>query len=70
MQPELRFINNLLSAETDEEAMALLSDGIDDFGDEILEMMDNVGQMLGQRGQMELAQKIAFLREAAARQLN
>lgn len=70
MQPELQFMNDLLTTESDEEAMALLSEGLDAFGEALLDIMDSVGQMLGQQGQTELAQKIAFLREAAAQQLN
>lgn len=70
MQPELRFMNALLSTETDEEAVALLSEGIDEFGPALLEIMDSVGRMLGQQGNQELMRKMAFLREVAARQLD
>ena len=70
MQPELRLMNSLLTTESDEEALALLAEGIDQFGDGLIGIMDSVGQMLGEQGQTEMAQKIAFLREAAIRQLN
>ena len=70
MQPELQLMNDLLTAESEEQAMALLADGIDQFGEDVLDIMDSVGQMLGQQGQTELAQKLAFLREAAVRQLH
>jgi hypothetical protein len=32
--------------------------------------MDSIGRMLGERGQNELVEKLSFLREAAARQVN
>jgi hypothetical protein len=69
MQPELRFMNTLLSTESDEEALALLPEGIEQFGEPLLDMMDSVGNLLAQRGQQDLVEKIAFLREAAARHL-
>jgi hypothetical protein len=70
MPPEMRFMNALLSTDSDDDAIALLSEGIDEFGPALLEIMDSVGEMIGRQGNPELVSKMAFLREAAARQLD
>ena len=70
MRPELRFINDILATEDDEAALAMLPQGIELFGQALVDIMDSIGRMLGQRGQQELVEKLAFLREAAIRQLN
>ncbi len=70
MRPELQFLNQLLATENDDDALALLPEGIETFGEPLLDIMDSVGRMLGERGQDDLVQKLSFLREAAARQIN
>jgi hypothetical protein len=70
MRPELQFLNQLLATENDEEALALLPQVVERFGPPLLDIMDSVGRMLGERGQHELVEKLSFLREAAARQVN
>ena len=67
MQPELRFINDLLSAETDEEASALLGEQGAAYGAALLEMMDAVEDVLAQRGDSDMLQKLVFLRQQAER---
>jgi len=69
MQPELRFVNELLSTETDEEARKMIADRVDEYGDEILDVMDAVGQILAQHGDTDMIQKLAFLRQAAVTEL-
>ena len=61
MRPELQFLNNLLATENDQEALAMLPEAIETFGEPLLEIMDSVGRMLGERGQDELVQKLSFL---------
>ena len=70
MQPELRYLNDLLATETDEDALEMIPDGVEQFGPALLDMMDSVGRLLGRQGQMELVEKMSFLREAAARQID
>jgi hypothetical protein len=65
MQPELRFINDLLSVETDEEASALLTEQAGAYGAALLEMMDAVEAVLAQRGDSDMLQKLMFLRQQA-----
>jgi hypothetical protein len=69
MRPELRFVNQLLMSETDEEARAMISERASEFGDALLEVMDAVGPMLAQQGETALVEKLAFLRQAAAHEL-
>ena len=69
MPPALRFVNDLLSTESDEQAHAMLVERVGGFGDDLLETMDAVASMLAEQGEVELVQRIAFLREAAVRQM-
>jgi hypothetical protein len=69
MQPELRFINDLLSTETDEEASALLAQEGGGYGQRLLDMMDAVEEVLASRGDSAALQKLVFLREQAQRAL-
>jgi hypothetical protein len=67
MQPELRFINQLLAAPSDEEARTLLkSDGGQFASAALLEMMDAVGRILESRGETALLERLALLRQDAA----
>lgn len=65
MQPELVFVNQLLSAETDDAARRLLSQQARTFGEPLLEVMDAVGEVLTDQGQTALAQRLATLRRDA-----
>jgi hypothetical protein len=69
MQPELRFINDLLSTKTDEEASALLAQEGNGYGLSLLDMMDAVEEVLAARGESAALQKLVFLREQAQRAL-
>jgi hypothetical protein len=70
MQPELRFINDLLSTETDEQASALLASDAGGYGPALLEMMDAVEKVLAERGDTETLQKLVFLHEQAQQVLS
>jgi CpXC protein len=65
MQPELRFINDLLATETDEAASNLLVQQANTFGPALLDMMERVEQVLASRGDSPTLQKLIFLREQA-----
>lgn len=69
MRPELRFVNELLMSETDEQAREMIAQRAGEFGGALLEVMDAVGPMLAQQGEVELVEKLAFLRQAAAQEL-
>jgi hypothetical protein len=65
MQPELRFINDLLALESDEEAATILRENADTYGPVLLDMMNAVEQVLAERGDSAMYQKLVFLREQA-----
>lgn len=68
MQPELRFINDLLSMPEDQ-ARKALAQQVADFGQPLVEMMDAVQEILASRGEGELLEKLATLRQDAAQAL-
>lgn len=70
MQPELRFINELLSTETDEAARDLLISRFDEYAETLVPMLDAVGQVLAQRGEPAMIEKLAFLRQVAVHAAN
>jgi hypothetical protein len=70
MQPELRFINDLLATETDEDAQALLVQEANSYGPPLLDMMDAVEKALASRGDSDALQKLIFLREQAEQVLS
>lgn len=65
MPPELRFVNELLGAGSQQEALALLDEGLQRFGAALPEMLEAVGRMPGLQGQQELMRRLEMLREAA-----
>ncbi|MFN8528228.1 MAG: CpXC domain-containing protein [Anaerolineae bacterium] len=65
MQPELRFINDLLAMPSDDEAREAITEGAAQFGQPLLDMFDAVAQVLSSRGEDRLIERLAFLREAA-----
>jgi hypothetical protein len=65
MQPELVFVNQLLSAQSDAEAQAMLQQGVEQFGDSVLDVMDAIGEVLNAQGEFETLQRLAELRENA-----
>lgn len=69
MQPELRFINELLSTETNDDARELINERAKEYGAELLEVMDGVERALEGRADEEMLEKLAFIRSAAAEAL-
>lgn len=64
MQPELRFLNELLSMDDDQEVAKVIAERAKEFGPELLEMLDAVEQILASRGDQEMLSKLAFMRIA------
>ncbi len=69
MRPELQFVNELLMSASDEQARDMIAQRAGEFGQALLEVMDAVGPILAQQGEVELVEKLAFLRQAAAQEL-
>lgn len=65
MQPELRLINEMLSTETDEEAVSMLQQQGAQYGESLIEMMDAVERVLAQRGDGAMRDKLHLLRQQA-----
>jgi hypothetical protein len=65
MQPELRFINELLG-ETDENARQMVQEQAGQYGQPLLEMFDTVEEILNSRGDTALLERLSYLREEAA----
>ena len=65
MQPELRFVNELLGARNQQDALAVLDAGLQRFGEALPKMLEAVERMLRQQGQEALARKLESLRAAA-----
>ncbi|MDX2160458.1 MAG: CpXC domain-containing protein [bacterium] len=65
MQPELRFINDLLAMPDDDEARQAVIEGVGQYGDQLLDLFDAVGQVLSSRGEPQLLERLALLRDAA-----
>jgi hypothetical protein len=70
MQPEMRFVNELLSVSSDEEARALVAQHAHEFDDNLLEVMDAIEQMLTSQGNQMLAERIKVLRSDTQQALN
>ena len=68
MEPELRFINELLSIPDDAEALAMIQEQAGEFGAALLEVFDAVERVLVEQGNDPMAQRLRGLR-AEARQV-
>ena len=65
MSPELRFINHLLSAPTQEDAEKLIQEQAPSFGPALLDLMDALSQAFEARGESPLAERVKALRGQA-----
>lgn len=63
MTPELRFINDLLAAETPEAMQALVTEKAKDYGD-LLDVVDAVEELFEAQGQAEGIKRLGIIREA------
>jgi hypothetical protein len=62
MQPELRFLNDLLGAPDDATARALIAEQAPAFGPGLVQIFDAVSEMMAQRGQQAIADRLNLLR--------
>jgi hypothetical protein len=68
--PQIRFLNRLLTAPTEDAADQILAEGTAEFGETLLTVMDAVIGEFAQSGNNAMAARIAQLRERAAAHLN
>jgi hypothetical protein len=66
MQPELVFVNELLSAESESDASQLIQTRAKEFGEPLLEVMDAVSQVLAGQGNAEMQTRLKDLRDEVA----
>jgi len=64
MSPELRFINQVLSTEDETEARQVITDNIDNLDESLPAVIDQVGQILTERGQTQSLERLTWIREA------
>lgn len=70
MQPELQFINDLLSQPSQEQAVALIRAEAPQFGPGLLEWFDMVQDAVAQRGDPAIAERLNVLRQEVEGVLN
>ncbi len=64
--PEIRFINDLMSTGDDQEARALIDEQVEQFGRELLDVMEAVAQDLDENNQSGSARRLRALSDYAA----
>jgi hypothetical protein len=69
MTPELRFINDLLAAESPEAMQKLIDDKADGY-DDLLDVVDAVEELFEAQGQEEGIKRLEIIREALEKALN
>ena len=69
MQPELRFLNDVLGAPSEEAAKALIAENAQTYGEGLLDMIDAVGEVMAQRGDQQVLARLATVRQEAERVL-
>lgn len=65
MQPELRFVNELLSEKNESAASAMIAEQAKEFGDGLIDVMDAVEEVLIAQGDEPLVQRLKSLRSEA-----
>jgi hypothetical protein len=69
MQPELRLVNDILSAPTDEDARAIIRSEAATYGERLLQMFDAVGDVMASRGDQNMMRRLQFARQEAEKAL-
>jgi hypothetical protein len=62
MRPELRFVNELLATENDDNARTMIAERAKEFGTPLLDVIDSLGQMLESQGEQDMVERLAFFR--------
>lgn len=70
MQPELVFVNELLSTENDEQAKTMIAERAPEFGDGLLEVIDAVDQVLASQGNQPMQARLDGFRKEVVTVLN
>lgn len=70
IQPELRFVNDLLATQNDEDAQAIIEDNAGQFDDTVFEVFDAVEGILEDQGNAAMAERLRALRARVEQVLN
>jgi hypothetical protein len=67
MQPEMRFLNDVLGAPSEEAAKALVAENARTYGESLLDVIDAVEEMMVERGDPKVLARLASVRQEAER---
>jgi len=70
MQPELRFVNDLLSVEDDTALIAELQQHAPEFGDALFDVLDAVEEIVAGQGQVAVVERLRFIKSEAQKILS
>ena len=70
MQPELRFVNDLLGIEDDTAMLTELQQQAPEFGDTLIEVIDAVHEIVAAQGQVDVVDRLKFIKAEAQKILN
>lgn len=70
MQPELRFVNDLLNIEDDKSLISELQQQVPEYGDALLDVLDAVQEIVTAQGQVAVVDRIQFIRSEVQKVLN
>lgn len=70
MQPELRFVNDLLNIEDDDELIAELHKQAPQYGEALVEVLDAVQEVVTAQGQIPIINRIQFIKAETEKVLN
>jgi len=70
MQPELRFVNDLLSIEDDTAMVSELQQQAPEFGNALLDVLDAVQEIVTAQGQSDVVKRLQFIKAEAQKILN
>jgi len=70
MRPEVRFINDLLAAPSEQEARQMMDAQMSNFGPELLEVFDALEEVIAAQGQTQVLERLKHLRSMAAQAIS
>jgi hypothetical protein len=67
--PQIKFINDLITAASDDDAHALIAEKAPQFGPELIELMDAIAQDFEESDRLDEAERLRHLRDAVAQHI-
>jgi len=69
MQPELRFVNELMSADSEATMQQMIAEGAGEYGMELLEVIDAVARVLQSQGNQQALNRLALIQQQVSEAL-